>query len=121
MQSGKNGICIVVGLTVSLERTLIMVEYEDKRKGHCTALDKMLLFRVTIIVIASSVMVLGRLKKEEERRKSKFRPMLTCSSRKLCINVCSIFDLKSALPCMFETSRLMLMRVLVHTLAIYLY
>ena len=32
---------------------------------------------------------------EEERRKSNFLPMLTCSSRKLCINVLSIFDDKS--------------------------
>ena len=52
----------------------------------------MLLFRVNIIVVASSVAALGLLKKEEEeRRKSNFRPMLICSSRKLCIDVLSIF------------------------------
>ena len=62
--------------------------------SQCTAPVKMLLFRVEIIVIASSVTALGRLKKEEEeeeRRKSKFRPMLTYCSRKFCINVTSYF------------------------------
>ena len=52
-------ICIVVKLTVALERTLVMVEYEEKRKSQCTAPDKMLLFRVKIIVVASSVEALG--------------------------------------------------------------
>ena len=66
---------------------------EEKRKSQCTAPDIILLFRVKIIIVASSVVALGRLKKEEyeERRKSNFQPMLTCSSRKLCINVLSIF------------------------------
>ena len=91
-----NGICIVVGLTVALERTLIMVEYEEKSKSQCTAQDKILLFHVKSIVVTSSVAALGRLKKEEEeRRQSNFRPMLICSSRKLCVNVLSIFDHKS--------------------------
>ena len=60
-----NGICIVVGLTVALERTLATVEYKDNRKSQCTAPDKMLLFHVKGIVVASSVAALGRLKKEE--------------------------------------------------------
>ena len=99
----------VVGLTVALERILVTVDYKDKRKSQCTAPDKMLLFRVKIIIIASSVTALGLLKKEEE--KSDFRPMLTCSSRRLCIDVLPIFDHKSirqALPCMFESSTLTL-------------
>ena len=60
-----NGVCIVVGLTVALERTLVTVDYEDKRKSQCTAPDKMLLFRVKIIAVAPSVTALGQLKKEE--------------------------------------------------------
>ena len=56
----------------------------------------MLLFCVEITVIASNVAVLGWLKKEEEeRRKTRFQPMLTCSSRNLCINVIPILDHKS--------------------------
>ena len=39
-----NGVCIVVGLTVTLERT------EEKRKSQCAAPDKMLLFRVKIVI-----------------------------------------------------------------------
>ena len=50
---------------MALERTLVTVDYEDKRKSQCTAPDKMLLFRVKIIVVASSVAALGLLKKEE--------------------------------------------------------
>ena len=50
-----NGVCIVVRLTVVLERTLVSVGYEEKRKSQCTAPNKMLLFRVKIIVVASSV------------------------------------------------------------------
>ena len=70
-----------------LERILVKVEYKEKRKRQCVAPDKMLLFRVEIIVIASSVTALGWLKKEEEeeRRKSNFQPILTCSS--LIINL----------------------------------
>ena len=58
----------------------------------------MLLFYVEIIVVGSSVAALGWLKKEEEeeeRRKSMFQLVLTCSSRKLCVNVIPIFDNKS--------------------------
>ena len=33
---------------VCIERTLVTVDYEDKRKNQCTAPDKMLLFRVKI-------------------------------------------------------------------------
>ena len=54
-----NGIYIVVGLIVARERTLVMVEYEEKRKSQYTAPDKMLLFRVKIIVTASSVVAIG--------------------------------------------------------------
>ena len=60
-----NGICIVAGLTVALDRTLVMVDYEDKRKSQCTVPDKILLFHVKIIVLASSVTALGLLKKED--------------------------------------------------------
>ena len=61
-----NGVCIVVGLTVALGKNpKVTVEYEEKRKSQCTAPDKMLLFRVKIIVVASSVVALGRLKEEE--------------------------------------------------------
>ena len=91
MQSAQMASVIIVGrLTVAPERTLVTVEYEEKRKSQCTAPDKMLLFRVKIIVVASSVAALGRLKKEEEeeRRKSDFRPIFTCSSRKL-LHQCS--------------------------------
>ena len=54
----------------------------------CSTLDKMLLFRVEIIVVASSIAVPG---KEEEE--SKFRSMLTCSSRE--VSVIPILDHKS--------------------------
>ena len=43
--------------------------YEEYRKSQRTAPDKMLLFRIEIIVVALSVTVLGWLKKEEEERK----------------------------------------------------
>ena len=62
-----NDVCNVdlVGPTVALDRT---VEYEEKRNSQYTAPDKklMLLFRVNIIVVASSIAALGRLKKKEE-------------------------------------------------------
>ena len=61
-----NGICTVVRLAVVFERTPVTVEYEEKSKSHCTAPDKMLLFRVKSIVVASSVAALGQLKKEEK-------------------------------------------------------
>ena len=66
---------------MALERTLVMVKYEEKRKSHCTAPDKMLLLCVEIIIVDSSGTALGQLKKEEEerrkeRRKSDFRPSL---------------------------------------------
>ena len=51
----------------------------------------MLLFRVEI-VIASSVMALGWLTKEEEN--PNFRPTLACSSKKLCVNVIPVIDHK---------------------------
>ena len=62
MQKCTNGVCIVVRQTVALERTLVTVEYEEKRMGQCTAPDKMLQFCVEIIVIASGIAALGRLK-----------------------------------------------------------
>ena len=37
-------VCIVVGLTVALGRTLVTVEYEEKRKSQCNAPDKALLY-----------------------------------------------------------------------------
>ena len=55
-----NCVCIVVGVTVALERTLVMVDYEDKRKSRCIAPDEMLVFHVKIIVVASSVAALGQ-------------------------------------------------------------
>ena len=51
-------------LTVALARTLVTVDYEDKRKSQCTVPDIMLLFRVKIIIVPSSVAALGLLKKE---------------------------------------------------------
>ena len=68
-----NGVCIVVELTVALERTVVTMEYEEKRKSQYTGPDKMLLFRVKIIVVqfvASSVTALGRLKKDEEKEEN---------------------------------------------------
>ena len=65
-----NGVCIVVGLTVALERTLVMVKYEEKRKIQCTIPEKMLLFRVKIIVVASSV---SSARPAEVRRRGKRR------------------------------------------------
>ena len=56
---------------MALERTLVTVDYEEKRKSQCTAPDKMLLFRVKIIVLASSVAALGLLKKDEEGKSKK--------------------------------------------------
>ena len=50
---------MVARLTVVLERTLVKVEYKEYRKSECTTLDKMLLFPVEIIVLASSVVALG--------------------------------------------------------------
>ena len=73
-----NGVCIVVRLTVALERTLVTVKYKEKRKSQCTALHKILLFCVEIIVVAHCA------RPAEERRKFNFRHMLTCSSRKQC-------------------------------------
>ena len=87
-----NGVCIVVGLTVSLERTLVTVDYEEKRKSQYAAPDKTLLFRVKIVVVASKC---RGARPAEERTKSYFQPMLTCRSRKLCVNVLSIFEHKS--------------------------
>ena len=66
MQSALALMASVVWLTVALERILVTVDYEYKRKSQCTAPDKMLLFRVKIIVVASSVTALGLLKKEAE-------------------------------------------------------
>ena len=51
---------------MALERTLVTVAYEEKRKSQCTAPDKMLLLRVKIIVVTLCVAALGRLKKKEE-------------------------------------------------------
>ena len=51
---------------MAFERTLVIVEYKEKRKSQCSVLDKLLLFHVKIIVVASSVMALALLKKEEE-------------------------------------------------------
>ena len=56
--------CIVV------RRTLVTVEYEEKRKSQCTAPDKMLLFRVEINVVPSSAVALGRLIKIEEEEEN---------------------------------------------------
>ena len=64
-----NGICIVVWQTVALERTLVTVEYEEKKNSQCTALDKMMLFHVETIIIASIVVAPGQLKKEEKKIK----------------------------------------------------
>ena len=69
-----NGVCVIFGLIAALGRTLVTVEYEEKRTSQCIAQDKMLLFHVEIIVIASSVAVLGQLKEEEEERRTILDP-----------------------------------------------
>ena len=68
--TSTNGVCI----TVALERTLVTVDYEDKRKSQCTAPDKRLLFCVKIIVVASSVVALGLLKKLFKKENPIFDP-----------------------------------------------
>ena len=75
---------------------------KDKRKSQCTAPDKMLLFCVKIIVVASIVAALGQMMmmtmtmKKKKKKEIQFSTHVDfCSSRKLCINVLSIFDHKS--------------------------
>ena len=56
--------CANPGSTYIVLRDMVYAKYEDKRKSQCTAPDKMLLFHVKIIFLASSVAALGLLKKE---------------------------------------------------------
>ena len=71
------GVCI---LTVVLQRTLVTVEYEEKRKSQCTAPDKMPLFRVKVILVASA-------RPAEERRKSNFDPCWLAPLESFAFNV----------------------------------
>ena len=56
-----------------------------KAKGQCTTPEKMLQFRVKIIVVTCCIVELGRLKKE--RRKVGIRPVQVCRFGKLGIAV----------------------------------
>ena len=104
-----NGICRVVRLTVALDRTLVTVEYEEKRKSQCAGSDKCCpvscrnyrrTFKCRLYRPSprnarrgsssySTRPDYAALREEKERRESS---LLTCNSRKLCINVLSIFD-----------------------------
>ena len=65
-----------------------MVAVLKKPKGQCTTPEKMLQFRVKIIVVACCVVELGLLKKEEEeKRKVGTRPVQVCRFGKLGIAV----------------------------------
>ena len=66
-----------------------LVAILKKPKGQCTAPEKMLQIHVKIVAVPCCVVELGRLKKEEERRKKKveIRSVLVCRFRKLGIAV----------------------------------
>ena len=63
---------------MALERTLVTMDYEDKRKSKCTAPDKML-FRVKIIVVTSCV---AKKKKKKTTTTKKIRVLTNVDSQR---------------------------------------
>ena len=80
--------------------------------SQCTALDKMLLCRVEVIIVASSVAALGQLKKKKEEEEEDYLMFDPClfaalerfSSMFFLFLITNVFG-NLTLPCMFETNQ----------------